>query len=41
MSSIKTMNMTCEQKHFFECIRKEDFFDKKLFNLKSEKYLGH
>ena len=25
MSSIVTMNMTCEQKHFFECIRKEHF----------------
>ena len=37
MSSILTMNITCEQKHFFECIRKEPFFEKKhkLSNLKS------
>ena len=36
ISSIITMNMTSEQKHFFECIRKEAFFEKKhkLSNLK-------
>ena len=39
MSSIITMNMTSEQKHFFEYIRKEAFFEKKhkLSNLKSDK----
>ena len=37
MSSIVTMNITCEQTHFFECIRKESFFEKKhkLSDLKS------
>ena len=37
MSSIVTMNMAPEQKNFFECIRREAFFEKKheLSNLKS------
>ena len=42
MSSTETMNMTCEHKCFFECIRKEAFFEKKHFklsNLKSKNLL--